>query len=195
MKDLFNIFFQIFYFSIYIFLRFQSFLTKVMGFKSRKLKNNWKFRVNFSFYWLNYMQSQNTRIWSSKSRSIDLHLYCWKQYRVLAKVAIGILLVSHKKQSLYLHVRWLGNWLIHSSRINFHCKNSFCLVLVGLQVADAIVSDFVFCGELNLLLQIKAVTSCSTHKTDQQETDGQNSKIRQSRSWNKTVNSTYPSNG
>ena len=30
--------------------------------------------------------------------------------------------------------------------------------------------------------QIKAVTSCSTHKTDQQETDGQNSKIRQSRS-------------
>ena len=29
---------------------------------------------------------------------------------------------------------------------------------------------------------IKAVTSCSTHKIDQQETDGQNSKIRQSRS-------------
>ena len=30
--------------------------------------------------------------------------------------------------------------------------------------------------------QIKAVTSCSTHKIDQQETDGKNSKIRQSRS-------------
>ena len=29
---------------------------------------------------------------------------------------------------------------------------------------------------------IKAVTSCSTHKIDQQETDGKNSKIRQSRS-------------
>ena len=33
-----------------------------------------------------------------------------------------------------------------------------------------------------LLIQIKAVTSCSTHKIDQQETDGKNSKIRQSRS-------------
>ena len=31
-------------------------------------------------------------------------------------------------------------------------------------------------------IKIKAVTSCSTHKIDQQETDGQNSKIRQSRS-------------
>ena len=30
--------------------------------------------------------------------------------------------------------------------------------------------------------KIKAVTSCSTHKIDQQETDGKNSKIRQSRS-------------
>ena len=30
--------------------------------------------------------------------------------------------------------------------------------------------------------QIKAATSCSTHKIDQQETDGVNSKIRQSRS-------------
>ena len=28
------------------------------------------------------------------------------------------------------------------------------------------------------LIQIKAVTSCSTHKIDQQETDGKNSKIR-----------------
>ena len=41
------------------------------------------------------------------------------------------------------------------------------------------------------IADIKAVTSCSTHKTDQQETDGQNSKIRQSRSQNKTVNPTY----
>ena len=30
--------------------------------------------------------------------------------------------------------------------------------------------------------QIKAVTSCSTHKIDQKDTDGKNSKIRQSRS-------------
>ena len=34
----------------------------------------------------------------------------------------------------------------------------------------------------NEMKQIKAVTSCSTHKIDQQETDGKNSKIRQSRS-------------
>ena len=33
-----------------------------------------------------------------------------------------------------------------------------------------------------LAKEIKAVTSCSTHKIDQQETDGKNSKIRQSRS-------------
>ena len=32
-------------------------------------------------------------------------------------------------------------------------------------------------------IQIKTVTSCSTHRIDQQETDAQNSKIRQSKYW------------
>ena len=45
-----------------------------------------------------------------------------------------------------------------------------------------VVTVIPHCKLSRIQLIIKAVTSCSTHKIDQQETDGQNSKIRQSRS-------------